>query len=168
MRFVIASLFALMIATIGQPAFAQDQGGGDDVSLFLGSMLPNQIDGVTEILPVFGGRYGLGSRLGTIEFGLGNSHAEGVDFSTLSMSLRGDVPVGDGLEGLIYGGVDFNWYRPVEQTDRKSETGFHIGTGAMLMVSDSLWLRTDLKFMGGPGTSLYLLFGLLFRNSAAQ
>lgn len=168
MRFVIASLFTLMIVTIGQPAFAQDQGGSDDVSLFIGSLLPNQIDGVTEILPVFGGRYGLGSRIGTIEFGAGNSHAEGVDFSTLSMSLRGDVPVGDGLEGLIYGGIDFNWYRPVDQTDRKSETGFHIGAGGLLMVSDSLWLRTDLKFMGGPGTSLYLLFGLLFRSSGGQ
>lgn len=164
-RFVVlASLIALTAVASPCASFAQDGGSdSDDISLYIGSMLPNQIDGVTEILPVFGGRYGFGTNIGTFEVGGANTHAEGVDFTTISGSLRGDFDLGDGMTGLIYGGLDWNYYVPAGATERQSETGLHIGTGAMMLVSNTLWLRSDLKFMGGPGTSLYLLFGILFK-----
>jgi hypothetical protein len=148
---------------------AEDGGSsGSDLSLHMGYLLPNQIDGVTEILPVYGARYafGLGS-VGSLELGFGNSHAEGVDFTTFTASLRGDVPVAPDIAGIFYGGVDEVWYRPVTDETRKLETGVHFGTGVMFKVTNTLWLRTDLKFMGGPGTSLYLGFGLAFRDAAA-
>jgi opacity protein-like surface antigen len=97
------------------------------------------------------------------EFGLFNSHAKGVDFSTFEASLRGSAPVSSGLEGIYYGGLDFNYYIPENETERRSTTGFHVGAGAMMQVTDSLWLRGDLKFMGGPGSSLLMLFGILFK-----
>ncbi len=164
-RYVImASLIALIGLSPLRTAYAQDSGGGaDDISLYIGSMLPNQIDGVAEILPVFGGRYGFGTNIGTFEVGGANTHAAGVDFTTISGSLRGDIDLGDGMTGIIYAGADWNYYVPEGATERQSETGFHIGTGALMLVSNTLWLRSDLKFMGGPGTSLYLLFGILFR-----
>ncbi len=89
-------------------ASAQSQDIGNDLSLYLGSMLPNQIDGVTEILPVFGGRYSIATQAGSVEMGLANTHAMGVDFTTAELSLRGDVPVGEGMTGIIYGGIDLN------------------------------------------------------------
>lgn len=167
---LLTSLIALISIAVSphDAAWAQEADGSDDISLYVGSMLPNQIDGVTEILPVFGGRYGFGTKIGTVEVGGANTHAEGVDFTTISGSLRGDFDLGDGMSGLIYGGMDWNWYIPAGATDRQSETGFHIGTGALMSVTQNLALRADLKFMGGPGTSLYLLFGVLFKSSAGQ
>ncbi|MES2965698.1 MAG: hypothetical protein V4760_17585 [Bdellovibrionota bacterium] len=164
---LFTSLIALIAFSTPRAARAQEA-TSDDISLYVGSMLPNQVNGVDEILPVFGGRYGFGTKIGTLEAGGANSHAEGVDFTTISGSLRGDFDLGDGMSGLVYGGLDFNWYIPEGATERQSETGFHIGTGALMSVSENLSLRADLKFMGGPGTSLYLLLGVMFRSSSAQ
>ena len=129
-------------------------------------MLPNQIEGVTEILPVFGGRYGFSVGTFTqVEFGLSNTHAEGVDFTTLSTSYRADLPAVDHFFGFIYGGIDLNFYRPVNASDRKFDPGFHVGAGLMMHVSGTLWLRSDLKFMAEPGTSLQFLFGFVLRDN---
>lgn len=166
--FIYGLVFAIVFCATGERASAQEgSAGASDFSLYVGSLLPNQIDGVTEILPVWGARYGLGTQLGTVEFGGSNTHAQGVDFTTLTVSLRGDIPVADQTLGLIYGGLDLNYYQPVNETSRQTVTGVHIGTGLMVKVVDTLWLRADLKFMGGPGTSLYLAAGLVFRPSGA-
>lgn len=154
---------------ISSPAHAQDGAAtatsGSEISLFVGSLLPNQIEGVTEILPVFGGRYGFKTgSFGVVELGLSNSHAQGVDFSTFSGSLRADLPPIDQFTGFFYGGLDFNYYRPVNSDSRKSETGLHVGTGLTVHMSDSLWLRSDLNFMVQPGTSLSILFGLVYKT----
>jgi hypothetical protein len=155
-------VFALFLGT--SPAFAQDgQSGNNDFSMFIGNMLPNQIDGVREILPVFGGRYALGSNIGALEGSFFNTHAGGVDFTTFSIGYRADIPLGQGLAGAIYGGFDWNWYIPEGDRERRSETGLHVGAAGLMHVADTLWLRTDLKFMGNPGTALYLLFGLMFK-----
>lgn len=161
-----ALIFVFMVCglCVSHQARAQQGGEGTEIQLFVGDMLPNQIDGVTDILPIFGARYGLGTSFGTVEGGFMNSHASGVDFTTLELSLRGDVPAGDGLVGSIYAGGDFNYYTEKNSTNRQSVDGLHIGVAGQFMVSNTLWLRSDLKFMGGPGTSLYLLFGLVFRD----
>jgi hypothetical protein len=165
-------LFGLLIIAstlvFSAGALAQDSSTphGDDISLFIGDMLPNQIDGVTNILPVFGGRYGFQTGLGTIEAGGANSHAQGVDFTTLDLSLRGEQPISQGVSGLIYGGADFNWYIPEGSSDRQTAWGFHLGVGGVMAVTDTLSLRGDIKFMAGPGTSLYFLLGVLFRTGS--
>lgn len=156
----------LVFLTMPLSAFAQDaESGSSEVSLFVGSHLPNQIDGVTEILPVFGGRYGMALGGGIAELGLSNSHAEGVDFTTLSTSMRADLPAIDQFMGSIYGGLDFNFYRPAGAEDRTTETGFHVGAAILMHASSTLWFRGDLKFAANPGTSLFLLFGIVFRSS---
>ena len=140
--------------------------GGSEISLFLGSFLPNQIDGVTEILPVFGGRFGLRTgAFGAAELGFSNSHAMGVDFTTVTASMRADLPAIDDFFGIVYGGLDVHFYRPVGAENRTTETGLHVGAGMMMHASDTLWFRSDLKFMASPGTSLALLFGLVFRTN---
>ena len=156
-----------IIISLGLPVCASAQSAttsANEISFYLGEDLPSGIDNVTEILPLFGGRYGIETaRIGVVELGLFNAHAKGVDFATFEASLRGNAPISPGLEGLYYGGLDFNYYIPENQTDRRSATGFHVGAGAMMQLTDTLWLRGDLKFMGGPGSSLIMLFGILFK-----
>lgn len=164
-RRTVGCIVLLSILSFVNPALAQE-GGSDkpsEISLFVGSLLPNQIDGVTEILPLFGGRYGLSMWGVMTEATVFNSHAEGVDFTRFSYSARADLPAIDQFVGLIYGGLDFNYYRPVTASERQTETGLHVGAGIMMHASDTLWLRSDLCFSASPGTSLSLLFGLVFR-----
>jgi hypothetical protein len=167
-----ALLVAICIIVVGRPTDAAAQegagggAGGSEFSLFIGSLLPNQIDGVTEILPVFGGRYGIPTgRVGVAEFGFGNTHAEGVDFTTFSGSLRADLPAVDQFVGFVYGGVDISYFRPAGSEDRKTDTGLHVGAGLSVHASDTLWFRSDLKFSASPGTSLSLLFGIVFQSN---
>lgn len=152
-----------MLAFASSVLAQEAQDTGSDINLFVGSHLPNQIPGVTEILPVFGARYGLGTGLGKFEFGFMNTHAQGVDFTTLEASLRGEIPVGEGIVALIYGGADLNYYRPEGEFDRRSEVGLHIGAGALVHVAETFWLRGEFKLMGGPGVSLYMIAGIVFR-----
>lgn len=167
----IITVFVIVLSAIANwpsNAFAQEgssSAGGSEFSLFVGSLLPNQIDGVSEILPVFGGRYGIATeRLGVAEFGFGNSHAEGVDFTTFSASLRADLPPVDQFIGSVYGGLDISYFRPAGSEDRKTDTGLHVGAALSMYASDTLWFRSDLKFNAAPGTSLSLLFGIVFQS----
>lgn len=166
---ILPIITALAVLSSASRAIAQSAEASDEIGLYLGEQLPSGIDNVAEILPLFGFRYGIGtSKLGIIDLGLFNSHAHGIDFSTAEVSLRGDVPLGPGLEGLYYGGADFNYYKPVNQEERKSVFGYHVGAGAMMSVTDNLWIRGDLKLLGSPGTSLLLLFGFVFRSPSGS
>jgi hypothetical protein len=154
-----------LIIWCSSPALAQDNAidGSSDLSLHVGYLLPNQIPGVTEIMPVFGARYAT-PFLGTMgEFAFGNTHAEGVDFTTFSAGARVDLPEIDQFVGFVTAGFDFHWYIPNGSTSRQTETGFHLGTGLMMRAVESLWLRSDIKLMAQPGTALYIGFGVMFR-----
>lgn len=141
---------------------------GDDFSLFIGYMLPNQIEHVTEILPIFGGRYSFDlAGSGALEVEGANTHALGVDFTTLSLNLRGEVTLMPGINALIYGGPDFHYYAGQGQS-RQVDYGVHFGAAGLMLIQESLWLRTDFKFLGNPGTALYLFLGLMFRTSAGS
>lgn len=162
-------LSAFIIAFLAPEPSRADAAGSDEIQLFVGHQLPAGIKGVDETLPVFGGRYGFATnKVGLAEIGLFNTHAYGVDFSTLELGLQGTIPFSAGLEGLYYGGADLNYYSELGATNRKTEFGYHAGTGAMLLLTDTLWLRGDLKFMINPGTSLYLLFGFVFRTGGSS
>ncbi len=161
-----ALAISIVLISWAPSAHAQATGGDSEYSMYLGTMLPNQIEGVTEIMPVFGGRYGFrNTSVVVTEFGLSNIHAEGVDFTTFSASLRADLPDYDQFFGMVYAGVDLNYYRPIRKTERKFDPGFHAGAGLMMHVGGTLWLRSDLKFMAEPGTSLQILFGLVLRGN---
>jgi len=160
----MTKLLFVVLTLLSPLTWAESTSGSDEIGFYLGNMLPSSIENVSEILPVFGGRYGIQTaRVGIAELGLFNSHANGVDFTTFETSLRGSMPAGTGMDVLYFGGLDFNYYRPEGEESRKTQTGFHVGAGAMMQITDTLWLRGDLKFMGGPGQSLYLLFGIVFK-----
>jgi hypothetical protein len=170
---LVAKISSLPLIAIGalllvsmNASIASAQSGEDrpnDFSIFLGYMLPNQIEGVTEILPVAGGRYSLNYGFGGFEFEGANSKGSGVDFTTLSVRYRADIPVAEGVSALGYGGMDLHWFLPNGATSRQTETGLHGGVAGLLFVTDALWLRADLKLTANPGTALHLLFGVMFR-----
>jgi hypothetical protein len=145
-------------------AKAQSSGGSDtDFSLFGGYMLPNQIPSVINILPLFGGRYAFDYPWGAVEGELENAHAVGVDWTQGSISFRAQTPISPGLDGMIYAGPDILWYIPNGATQRQFDYGVHVGIAGVMQVKDSLWVRGDVKFLGNPGTALYLLGGIMFR-----
>ena len=159
-------LFAIALAFVA-PIEARAEGAesGTDFSMFVGYMLPNQIDGVTEVFPLFGGRYAFAIPGGAVEITGENAHALGIDWTSFGLSLRGEIPVMTGISGLIYAGPDFHYYTPINDTQRKPDYGVHVGVAALMLVSETLWLRSDLKFNGNPGTSMSLLFGFMFRSA---
>ncbi len=163
--FRMATLLAFIVAGFVFSSVAEAQeGGSDDFSMFLGYMLPNQIEGVADIVPMFGGRYAFGlSGVGSVELEGMNTHSEGIDFTTLAASLRGEIPVMHGIHGIVYGGPDLHYYIPRGDTVRHTDYGVHVGIGGLMLVTDTLWLRADLRFNGNPGTALLLLFGAMFR-----
>jgi len=159
-------LMALLLpCCVGLTALAQSEGGQTDFSLFGGYLLPSQIQNVTDILPLFGARYAFNFTSVALELEAENAHAEGVDWTQAALSFRFSVPIDAGIEGLFYAGPDAIWYIPNGDTTRLLDLGFHAGVAGVAQVKDSLWLRADLKFVGNPGASLYILAGLMFRPS---
>jgi hypothetical protein len=165
-------LCAVFIA--GSLAYAQEEGKDDhgpkihgwEYGVHTGPLLPNQITGVTEIMPMWGARVSFPSRKAMIEVGLSNARAYGITMYDGSLSYRGDVTV-ESLTGIFYLGLDFNHI-----TDATGSTqmvgGGHVGAGLMTLIGDSLWFRTDMKFNVNPGTSLYIGFGLVFRMPGGE
>jgi hypothetical protein len=168
-RALSAGLIALITSVGSELAHAQSDAndGGSELSLHVGYLLPNQIPGVTEIMPVFGARYAT-PFIGTMgEFAFGNTHAEGVDFTTFSAGARIDLPEIDQFVGFVTAGLDLHWYIPNGATKRQTDNGFHLGTGLMMRAVESLWLRSDIKLMAQPGTALYIGFGVTFRPESS-
>jgi hypothetical protein len=156
-------LFACLIST--SSAFAQrKEMVGSDIAIHGGFLLPNQIDGVTEIMPFWGLGYARDTSLGMMVFDFYNSNAKGVTFNTLSVSARGERLLADHVIGMILGGVSYNAYMPQGKSSFESVLGAHIGLSAMTYLAESAWISADLRFMASPGTSLSIGASLIFRS----
>lgn len=142
---------------------------GDDFSkdvtsefgFHLGNLLPAQIDGVTEIMPLWGVHGGYRFREAFIEFGGIAGNARGAEWANLHVSLRGDFPI-EGLVGTVYMGADGTQFKGVDK-ESKIFGGGHLGGGVMTNISPTVWFRADMKLNVNPGTSLYIGFGFEFR-----
>ncbi len=135
---------------------------GSEWGFHIGSLLPNQIEGIEEILPRWGMRYGLRTGRGFIEGGAEFSKALGARFSTLSISLRGDIPV-QTLVAQVFIGMDLHQVVAPTATETTYLGGGHVGGGIMALIGGDVWFRSDMKFSINPGTSLYIGFGFIFR-----
>lgn len=155
-------------------ARAQDVGGsrpqGSDApfefGFNLGNLLPNQISGVEEIMPLGGVRAGY--RLaggGYAEAGFIAGNAEGVKWKNAHLDIRMDIPI-ENLLAVAYVGADSVYYQGVGH-GHKLIFGGHAGGGIMAHLGGSAWFRADMKFSFSPGTSLYIGAGLVFRLGTA-
>ncbi len=178
MRISSVSLNSSMFLALGitlvvlttQTVFAQSGQGetaaatyGSEASFHLGSLLPNQIDGVAEILPTVGFRYAIPASFGGVETGYATSHARGVDYKLISASLRGDIQVMPDMIALFLFGPDLHYFTPIYQTKRVTDYGFHVGAAVEMHLGGRAWLRGDMKFNMNPGIALYIGFGIALR-----
>ncbi len=174
----MCSVFRVLIlvsALVCTSAFAQPEGGagGDaaggaekdpvfEAGFHLGSLLPNQIGGVTEIMGLGGARMGLRMAPSQyFEFGMITGNGEGQKWKNIHAAVRMDIPV-ENMVALAYVGADMVYYSGQGRAD-KLVFGGHVGGGLQMHLSGSAWFRSDMKFGFSPGTSLYIGFGLSFR-----
>ncbi|PIU00081.1 MAG: hypothetical protein COT74_06945 [Bdellovibrionales bacterium CG10_big_fil_rev_8_21_14_0_10_45_34] len=161
----LTCLFALVLS--GGATICQGQSKGQSksrdssyINLHLGPTLPNQIDGVTEILPSWGARYGFPIFSGyLLESGAIISRGKGTHAYDFHTSIRSDMDINGYLMAIMYLGADFHYYAP-PHSDFHSAFGGHVGIGITAPIIDSIWIRSDMKFNINPGTSLYIGFGL--------
>ncbi len=159
----VGLLLAFFVVISNSTAFSQEEEENEvsvqpRFSLHVGSLLPNQIRGVTEIQPVWGIRYGFpNGKKSLIEVGFGYSQAEGVQLLDSFARIRGDFPVED-LLMMAYVGGDI-WYYSPEEEEFKVDFGAHFGGGFIAHIASNVAFRSDMKFQLNPGTSLYIGFG---------
>lgn len=162
-QFLLGSLFLLFsLVTNAQ------EGDGDpwDFSWGWGSttgpMLPNQVNGLTEIQPSVAVRFSLDKEKGgAYEFALHSSNAEGATWYNASFGIRGEVPF-DVFLAIFTLGIDHHMWTDANQVNRQT-TGGHTGLGLMTNIAGDLFFRTDMTFFVTPGTMLYIGFGFEFR-----
>lgn len=168
-----ASLILFVILTTWSPTglAQQEKSGGEDLygsnanyelGAHLGSFLPNQIEGVTEIMGMWGVRGGL--RLGPsgfVELGTLAGKGFGAEWMNAHVTLRLDVPI-ETLVGSAFVGGDVTYFNGVGR-EQKVFGGGHVGGAVMALIGGSVWFRSDMKLNINPGTSLYVGFGLVMR-----
>jgi len=139
-----------------------DDTANTEFGFHLGNVLPNQIDGITEIAPQWGVRGGFRLTSSAFaEFGGIAGKGEGVDWTNIHISLRIGVPI-ETLMGIVFIGGDLH-HLGGEGREKKTFGGGHVGGGIMSHIADAVWFRTDMKFNVNPGTSLYIGAGFIFR-----
>lgn len=153
------SLFAQ--APEGGGAAAGGGGGGAayEAGLHTGFLLPNHIEGVTEIMALTGVRGGM--RFGSdfvAEAGFMAGNGDGQQWKTIHLDARLDFPV-ETMVAFAYFGLDMNYYSGPGISNTVA-FGAHLGGGFKSEVGRNVWLRTDMKFNGQPGTSLFFGFGI--------
>ena len=97
---------------------------------------------------------------GTLEGGFLAGNGDGTKYGGVHASLRANVPVED-IVGIVYIGMDFLDIENING-EKISQGSSHLGGGIISPVVPGIWFRGDMKFNAGPGTSMYINFGLTF------
>lgn len=155
-------LFIFLLSIFGSQV--QAQSSQDELHLHLGWIMPNQIENVTEIMPQWGLGYSIGNQTYLGDFMVFNANAAGVNWTTFVVGMRFQFSPFDQFYAAINTGLDLSWYIPEGQSSRRTDLGGHVGVQGMMYLAESLWMGTELRFLGGPGTSLYLGFTATLRS----
>jgi hypothetical protein len=157
-------LLFLVVTLFLNTSMAQDQAptgaaGGMAVSVFTGPLLPNNIDGVTEIQSSWGARLAkVAEWVDFYEAGLLVSNAKGVELFNYFISAKIEVDTKAFLT-QVYAGLDFLIYESNKGFDDKV-FGMHAGTAFLAHISETIFFRTDMKLTFKPGNTLFIGFGL--------
>ncbi len=138
---------------------------GTEINIQFGTLLPDQIKGVSELLPVWAFLYKIPFAGAGLEFGILNTHAYGLDYTTFPVRGRFDITIDPDLTAIVYAGPEINYYSETNSTSRNAVVGFHLGGGVMYHMLETVWLRAEMKYSVNPGDSLYFGFGISFRAS---
>ena len=172
-RIMTYVFYFVLFFCVTLPAWAQPNSADTDpapqgseapfeAGFHLGNLLPNQIDGLTEIIGLGGVRAGV--RLAPLtyaEAGLTMGNGEGAEWKNAQIDLRMDIPV-ENLVGIAYIGADMIYFKGAGHSE-KLIFGGHAGGGIQMPLTGIGWFRSEMKFGFSPGTSLYIGFGFVFR-----
>lgn len=160
-----ASILFLLFSIFSVSAWAQDQAAISpawEVGALVGRLLPNQVDGVTEVMSL--GGVHLGYRLSPMVYAQGHLHTgngEDQTWRNLGLSLRMDQPLEDFLVSVYAGGQ--STLSAGHGTKEKNELGAFVGGSLLASTGGPTWLKLDMNFGFGPGTTLFISLGLLLR-----
>ncbi|MCC6278045.1 MAG: hypothetical protein IT289_09040 [Oligoflexia bacterium] len=175
----LASPVALAQAPTGQP---QDDSGLNphfasmtkEASFICGEFLPNAIEGISELMTLCGGRFGMRLSPGTfLEPTFVSGAGKGQRYTMGSLSIRSDYALDDFI-GSMFAGGDIHYATAPNYlvTPTGEETriyaGFHVGGAIWWELNDVLYLRTDLKFNFNPGNSMLVMLGIVMRFDPAS
>lgn len=169
LKFVSFSCLFLSSHSYAQtPGQAQTQANGAgywDLGIKTGSFLPYEIQGVRDLLPMWGFRVGhtVSSTL-RLEYDVDIAHAKGVQYFLGYFSLRHDFVVGNVLPLFFNIGVDGHYYKRKDaygritnnltEYDWRLATGWHAGVGSESNVYGDLFFRCDVRMGFSPGRQL--------------
>lgn len=160
-----ALYFLLFFVFFTSSVQAQDQAAISpawEVGALVGRLLPNQVDGVTEVMSLGGAH--LGYRLSPMVYAQGHFHTgngEDQTWRNLGLSLRMDQPLEDFLVSVYAGGQ--STISAGHGTKENTELGAFVGGSLLASTGGPTWLKLDMNFGFGPGTTLFISLGLLLR-----
>lgn len=172
----LKALALTLILFTSSPACPQENSGSAhyDVGLKMGSFLPYGIEGVRELLPMWGVRFGhsIGKNL-ALEYDLDMANAKGVSYYNPYISLRTDFAIGGILPVFTMIGIDGHYYKRADaygeitgtrfEFDYQSTAGWHIGFGSQAHLFDQFYLRSDVRMGFGPGQQVTVSIGGIYR-----
>lgn len=180
-RYFVIIFISLLLAwpawsQAGKKSTAQSSNpdGYFDIAIKTGSFLPYDIEGVRELLPIWGIKMGHSvSRTLSLEYDLDIGNAKGVKYFLGYVSLRHDFVVGDVLPLFFTLGVDAHFYKRQDSygeiTGRRTEydyrfsTGWHMGFGTETVIYGDILFRTDFRLGLSPGRQLVVALAGVYR-----
>ena len=171
--FLIFALSQFAVQFVSPCAFAEDgltstfpsSRDSYDLGLQSGIILSKGITGIDEIIPGWGFRLAqpIGRGAAEIETFLGQGH--GISYDSLAVDYRLDLPAIDELVALVHIGLHFDVYKGADEP-WATGFGFQLGGGIMQPIAGPVAFRADFQYRSAPGSSLELIFGLIFRQSS--
>lgn len=142
--------------------FASDA-GVKEYAVVGGWVLPDQVPGMTEVLPTWGLRGGLGvSQRTLLSASYFNALAKGVDSHQLNLEARYSA-FSEGVIGYLSAGAALLRYESDTLEEEQQKVNILMSTGALLHLNHRLWLQSEMQFQLDPGVQLRLTFGLAYR-----
>jgi len=154
-------VFALSFKLQAQEKPSETSSQGFEYGLHIGKLLPNDISGITEIIPLWGARLGHSWSRYHLEAGYMSGSDLGVEWSNAHFGLRLDLPI-EQLVGFVTFGADLQRYKPLNESTSVTSGGY-FGGGILSKIDPDIWFRIDMKFNVKPGTSMYFGLGIMIR-----
>lgn len=158
--------FLILVSLL--PTFARAQTeeneGTRRFNIHTGRMLPFRIDGVTEIYPYWGARYGYSMWGQNFEWNSKLAVGRGIKLYNTSLALAFDVDI-EGLPMIVSVGADLFYYKGSTETQNlryRTTSGAHIGLSPLIPIVDNIAIRADLDWGFGPGRTLFVGGGIQF------
>lgn len=134
----------------------------------LGSLLPFGVGGVKETYPLTGFLFSHPTPYGNLEYLFNAAQAKGVTWQEALLSLRIDFNVYDFFSGYFRLGAQATRFQRASTEDGTAfdfvtRFGSHFGFGSYLQMAGPYWGRVDFKFGFGPGNTLNVTAGLVYR-----